>query len=98
VTFSILNGRGTDIQEAVWFMPPQQSMAIIALGNSSNTSIHTTLQFSNGDTQEVDIAPFATKFVRRQSDNSVKLTTVGPAGSLKAVIPLAHQDLLLAQV
>lgn len=83
VTFSVLNNRGTDVQESLWYMPSGNSKAIIALGNSSNSTIHTTAQFSDG-TQEVDIAPYATKYIRRQNSNSVKLTTVGPAGSLKA--------------
>ena len=83
VTFSVLNNRGTDVQEALWYMPSGNSKAIIALGNSSNSTIHTTVQFSDGS-QEVDIAPYATKYIRRQNSNTVKLTTVGPAGSLKA--------------
>jgi hypothetical protein len=83
VTFSVLNGRGSDTQEAVWWMPNGNSTAIIALGNSSNVPIHTRLQYSGGETQEIDIAPFATRYIRRQRGNSVKLTTTGPAGSLK---------------
>ena len=96
VTFSVLNNYGADTQEAVWWMP-KPGKAVIALGNSSNAPIHTALEFSNGDVQELDIAPFATAYVRRNSNNangktteagegeSVKLTTTGPAGSLKAV-------------
>lgn len=84
VTFSVLNGRGSDVQEAVWWMPNGNSTAIIALGNSSSVPIHTRLQYSNGEAQEVDIAPFATRYIRRQRGNAVKLTTAGPAGSLKA--------------
>lgn len=83
VTFSVLNGRGSDTQEAVWWMPNGSSTAIIALGNSSDVPIHTRLQYSDGETQEVDIAPFATRYIRRQRSNAVKLTTAGPAGSLK---------------
>jgi hypothetical protein len=84
VTFSVLNGRGSDVQEAVWWMPNGNSAAILALGNSSNTPIRTRLQYSDGEAQELEIAPFATRYIRRQRGNAVKLTTVGPAGSLKA--------------
>ena len=95
VTFSVLNGLGSDTQEAVW-LQPKPGKTVIALGNSSDTSIQTNLLFSNGDTQDVNIAPHATQYVRRNSSNgsgnnselgvgeSVKLTTNGPAGSLKA--------------
>lgn len=106
VTFSVLNGLGSDTQEAVWWMP-QGGRAVIALGNSSNIPIQTKLQFSNGDSQVIDIKPFATEYVRlrpRASGNdsahaslggrgeSVRLETVGPAGSLKAVGLVARAD------
>jgi hypothetical protein len=90
VTFSVLNGRGSDKQEAVWWMP-RGGRAILALGNSSNEPIQTALEYSN-DSRVVSIAPHATELVRfppRASNiegrgESVRLTTVGPAGSLKA--------------
>ncbi len=76
-------------------MPPQ-GRTVIALGNSSDTAIQTRLQFSNGDAQVVHIAPHATEYVRPRTRNgnstheqldgrgeSVRLETVGPAGSLK---------------
>jgi hypothetical protein len=84
VTFSVLNNLGSDVQEAVWYLPTNDSKAVLALGNSSNSQIHTQLQFSDGTTQEVEIAPFATKYIRRQNTNSVRLQTTGPSGSLKA--------------
>lgn len=90
VTFSVLNNLGSDTQEAVWWQPTP-GKTIIALGNSSNNQIHTTVQFSDGDIREVDIAPFATRYIRRNNSNnsasrqSAKLTTNGAAGSLKAV-------------
>lgn len=85
VTFSNLTGRGMNTQEAVWYMPNGNSTAILALGNSSNSTIQTRLQYSNGEIQDVSIAPFATRYIRRQNGNSVKLTTTGAAGSLKAM-------------
>lgn len=90
VTFSVLNNLGFDTQEAVWWQPTP-GKTVIALGNSSNSQIHTTVQFSDGDVREVDIAPFATHYIRRNNSNnsnskqSVKLVTNGAAGSLKAV-------------
>ncbi|HBB94091.1 MAG TPA: hypothetical protein DC054_01755 [Blastocatellia bacterium] len=90
-TFNLFEDQGSDTREAVWSMP-EGSRAVIALGNSSDTSIQTTAQFSNGESEVVNIAPFATEFVRRAahegqgkdaSSESVKLTTVGPAGSLR---------------
>jgi hypothetical protein len=90
VTFNVLNNLGSDTQEAVW-RQPTPGKTVIALGNSSDSQIHTTVQFSDGDTQKVDIAPFATRYIRRNNSNnsgssqSVKLITNGAAGSLKAV-------------
>lgn len=85
-TFNILEEPGSDTREAVWWMP-KRSTAVIALGNSSGTAIHTTAQFSKGDSEEIDIPPFATKFIRRHAQDreteSVKLTNVGPDGSLR---------------
>lgn len=90
-TFNILEETGSDTREAVWWMP-KRSTAIIALGNSSNSPVRTTAQFSDGSSEEIDIAPYATKFLRRRShdgqgdgssNESVKFTTAGPEGSLR---------------
>ncbi len=104
VTFSVLNGRGSNVQDAVWWMPPG-SRAVLALGNSSSTALQTNLQFSNGDSQIVHIAPYATEYVRlraRGGNNthelvdgggeSVRVNTEGPDGSLKAVGLVAAAD------
>ena len=80
VTFSVLNGRGSDTQEGVWWMP-RGGRAIVALGNSSDTSIRTQLEYSSGDSQAVDLAPHATEYVRlhgERSDNA--LTARGGRG------------------
>jgi hypothetical protein len=90
-TFNLFEDQGSDTREAVWSMP-KGSSAVIALGNSSDTPILTTAEFSDGAAEAVNIAPFATEFIRRRarehqgndtSSDSVKLTTVGPAGSLR---------------
>lgn len=90
VTFSPLNGTGSDTQEAIWWQP-RPGKRVIVLGNSSDRPIVTTLQFANGNVESVNIPPLGTRYVRKNfpligSDgaDSVKLTTVGPSGSLKA--------------
>jgi hypothetical protein len=87
-TFNILEEPGSDTREAVWWMP-KKSTAVIALGNSSNVAIRTTAQFSDGDSEDVDIPAGATKFIRRHDRErdieSVKLSTVGPAGSMRVM-------------
>src|SRR6266403_4698758 len=110
-TFSVLNGRGSDTQQALWWMP-RGGRAVIALGNSSDTSIHTQLDFSDHEAQGVDIAPHATEYIRlhpggrnhsRRTDNgtgeSVRLTTVGTDGSLKvAGLVLASDSRLVSSI
>jgi hypothetical protein len=97
VTFSVLNNLGSDRQEAVWWQPTP-GKTVIALGNSSSNPIHTTAQFSDGEIQEIDIAPLATHYIRRNNSNnssnrqSVKLMTNGAAGSLKAGGYVASAD------
>jgi hypothetical protein len=85
-TFNLFEDQGSDTREGVWLMPKGGS-AVIALGNSSDAPIQTTVQFSNGESEVVNISPFATAFVRRHagdaSSDSVKLTTIGPAGALR---------------
>jgi hypothetical protein len=90
-TFNLSEDQGSDTREAVWSMP-KGSRAVLAVGNSSDTPIQTTAQFSDGESEVVNIAPFATEFLRRNahegqgsdaSSDSVKLTIVGPPGSLR---------------
>jgi hypothetical protein len=90
-TFSLFEDQGSDTREAVWSMT-KGSSAVLALGNSSDALIQTTAQFSDGESEVVNIAPFATEFIRRRArerqgtdatSDSVKLTTIGPAGSLR---------------
>ncbi|MEK6337581.1 MAG: hypothetical protein AABM67_21890, partial [Acidobacteriota bacterium] len=77
---------GSDTREAVW-LTPKKSTAVIALGNSSNVPIRATAQFSDGEAEEIEIQEGATKFIRRPARHhdaeSIKLTTDGPAGSLR---------------
>ena len=99
-TFNILEEHGSDTLEAVW-LAPEKSDATIALGNSSESPIHTTVEFSGGETKVIDIAPFATKFVRRRANKSmgertsvesVELHTTGPEGSLRVAGFITSDD------
>lgn len=89
-TFNILGDQPSDTREAVWWMP-KKSTATIALGNSSETPLQVTATFPNGESNQINIAPFSTEFVRRQADNdkggnvdSIKLvTTAGSADAFR---------------
>jgi len=67
VLFSVLNDRRSNTQAAVWWMPPDGTTTI-ALGNSSDQTVHATLEFSDSGAQDVDIAPFATEIIRRHGN------------------------------
>ncbi len=90
VLFSLLNGLGSDTLEAVWFQP-RPGKRVIALGNSSDTTIQTHVEFSDGEIKNIEIAPHASKYLRRNFDTghdggeSVKVTTIGPARSVESV-------------
>lgn len=103
VTFSVLREHGSNVQEAVWWTP-NHGVTVFALGNSSDTPIRVNLQHSDGKSQDVYIAPFATEYLRRHANfsdtnhkpagmgESVKLTTSGPPGSLRAAGFVASAD------
>src|SRR5262249_43135691 len=44
---------------------PEHGEAIIAIGNFSNSATRAVLTFSNGDTDEISIAPFGTRLIRK---------------------------------
>lgn len=76
----------SDMQEAVWWMP-QQSMAIIALGNITDIATSATVRFGDGQTQTVNLAPHATEIIRhapnsRAGGESVAINITGAAGSV----------------
>ncbi|MDI1241966.1 MAG: hypothetical protein PSX80_08620 [bacterium] len=60
VTFAVIDGLGSDTQEAVWWQPKGKS--ILALGNSAETAIETTVTYSDGRFETVTIAAFGTKY------------------------------------
>jgi hypothetical protein len=93
VFFAVVDQPRANSIESVWWMP-QNAEAMIALGNSSNETVHGNLIFGNGESQSVDIGPFATEIVRsrvrglslsssdRSRAESVHINYTGPAGSL----------------
>lgn len=97
VTFSVINGIGSDTQEAVWYQPKGKS--VLALGNSSENQIQTRVEYSDGQVKEVIIPAFGTRYLRRnyvsQGGQSVKITTVGEAGALKAVGYVSSESAVL---
>jgi hypothetical protein len=87
-TFNVLEERGSDTREAVWWMP-RQSTAILALGNASGKAVRANVQFSPGESEDVDIPAGKTKFVRRHAGGnqarmeSVKIVTQGDPGAIR---------------
>ncbi|MGZ8845724.1 MAG: hypothetical protein ACXW3C_04605, partial [Pyrinomonadaceae bacterium] len=93
VFFAVVNQPRANSIESVWWMP-QNAEAVIALGNSSSETVHGNLIFGNGESETVDIRPFATEIVRsrarglslssseRSRAESVHINYTGPAGSL----------------
>ena len=90
-TFNILGDQPSDTREAVWWMP-KRSTAVIALGNSSDAPVQATANFSDGESKQITIAPFATEFIRRRgadgpgrsgSVDSVKLTVTGSSDAMR---------------
>jgi len=95
VLFSVLNDARSNSQGAVWWMP-RNGEATIALGNGSGERIHATLEFSDGESRDVNLDPFATEIVTRHANQrggrpalngrseSVIINSAGPEGSLIA--------------
>jgi hypothetical protein len=76
----------SDLQEAVWWMP-EQSTAIIALGNITDTATSATVGFGDGQTQTVSLAPHATEIIRyvprsQAGSESIIINITGAAGSV----------------
>jgi hypothetical protein len=103
VFFSVLNDRRSNTLASVWWMPPDGT-AVLALGNGSAQSIHATLSFSGEDSQDIDIAPFATEVVRRRGNqrgghsvsrgvaDSAIISSTGVPGSLIATGIVASEN------
>jgi hypothetical protein len=94
VTFSILQDKRSDIRNAVWWMP-QEAEAIIALGNLSNSAARATLNFSNGDSEEVEVPAFGTHLIRKRSENSHSGAN-GRTGAVTISAPGTNGGLIVA--
>jgi len=96
-TFNVLEENGSDTREAVWWMP-RRSTAILALGNSSGNAVRANVQFSPGESEDVDIPAGKTKFVRRHATGnqarmeSVKIVTQSDAGAIRLAGFIAGDD------
>ncbi len=66
VTFVNLSDKRSDVRNAVWSMPDHGS-AVIAIGNAGARTVKAKLQFSDGDSQEIDVPSFGTELVRKNS-------------------------------
>lgn len=67
VTFSIPQDKRSHVRNAVWWMP-SHGAAVIALGNLAASPITATVQFSNGDAENVTIPAFGTSLIRKRSE------------------------------
>ena len=95
VLFSVLSDINANAQGAVWWMPQDGTVAI-ALGNSSNQDIHASLEFSGGEVEEVELAPFASQVIRRHADQrGGRSATRGRAESV-IIRPRGSMDRLTA--
>ncbi|HEX8073011.1 MAG TPA: hypothetical protein VF546_23900 [Pyrinomonadaceae bacterium] len=72
VTFSVLNGLGSPVQEAVWWQPAA-GRSVLALGNSTDTPISTELSYADNAPQLIEIAPHATEYVRLRARGALTL-------------------------
>jgi len=93
VFFAVVGQPRANTIESVWWMP-RNAEAVIALGNSSDQTVHANLIFGNGESQDLDIGPFATEIVRSRGEGlslsssnesrpeSVSISYTGATGSL----------------
>jgi hypothetical protein len=90
VLFVVVNAPRSNVREAVWRMP-KNATATIALGNYSDSLTVATLTYSNGETEQVNIAPYATEIVKRRNNGqnqsnaeaeSVRIESSGEPGRL----------------
>jgi hypothetical protein len=84
--FIVSSEQRSDVQEAAWWMP-KKSAAVIALGNVTDLPTGATVNFGDGETQTVNLAPHGTTLVRRAHDGnagaeSVRIDITGVPGSI----------------
>jgi hypothetical protein len=76
----------SDVQQAVWWTPPE-STSVIALGNVTNMPSGATLTFGNGGVHNVQLPPNGTEIIRHQNANSVESVDIRITGMPGSIIP-----------
>lgn len=81
--FTVKAEERSDIQEAVWWTPPD-STSIIALGNVTDAPTSAEVSFGGQGTQTINLAPHATEVVRQQTSGpaSARIEITGAPGSI----------------
>ncbi len=88
--FAVVDAPRSNRREAVWRMP-KNATATLALGNYSDTPAAATLAFSNGDVEQVNLAPYATEILQRKNNGqnrtvieaeSITINSSGQTGRL----------------
>ncbi|PYS48768.1 MAG: hypothetical protein DMF68_12110 [Acidobacteria bacterium] len=67
VLFANLSDNRSSVRNAVW-STPEHSSAVIVIGNAGATPTKAVVQFSNGDSQQVEIPSFGTELIRRHAE------------------------------
>jgi hypothetical protein len=94
--FTVKDESRSVVQEAAWWMP-RKSTAIIALGNITDTPTSAIVNFGDGDSQTVSLAPHATEIVRHKhgkeaGPESVAINITGMPGSIIPTGVIASKD------
>lgn len=94
--FTVKDELRSDTQEAVWWMP-RHSSAIIALGNITDVPTGATVNFGDGDSRTINLAPHATEIIRHHRTGdagsaSVAITITGMPGSVIPSGVIASKD------
>lgn len=100
--FAVVDARRSNVREAVW-RTPKNATATLALGNYSDEPAAATLTFSNGDVEQINLAPYATEILQRKSNGqnetntgaeSVTINSSGQTGRLitTGFVSLANGD------
>ncbi len=88
--FAIIDAPSSNVRNAVW-KAAKNSTATIAIGNYSDTPALASLTFSNGDVEQLNVAPHGTEIITRKNNEhnatnidaeSVTITSYGQTGRL----------------
>lgn len=84
VLFAVIDAPRSNVREAVWQVPGNGTKTVIAMGNYSDASTTATLTFANGETQQINLAPYATRIVRRQTNGNNNLDVKGDSVTIRS--------------